>query len=160
MKIRKEELGVGHILKVDFFGQPIKVSDNRHESGVDLIDGPMQFFEKLYEPTGKNLVINNEDIGYKAEQWVEQDDFLYPQQSILYLVEGYAGCGKTTLVQKMLYQIFKHENYDYGYYNYDIGGINSSSNNKNKKSNSQTISNDIDEKYQKATIQFKKNRVL
>lgn len=43
------------------------------------------------------------------------------RNSELYFIEGYAGCGKSTFVQRVLYDVLEDTNYDYNYYDYNIG---------------------------------------
>ena len=121
-EIFNDELQVKHLLKADPFGQSIIVHNKENNRVINLVDDTNDFFEHIYvEPNGI-LGVDGVFRNITIDKWLEENnnfsDFLNCQ---LFFVEGYAGCGKSTLVQHILYKVLNNPNYDYNYYNYDVG---------------------------------------
>jgi len=68
------------------------------------------------------LNINGKDFNYTIDGWLRSNkNFHESLNCLLFFIEGYAGCGKSTLVQHILYMVLNNPNYEYSYYNYDVG---------------------------------------
>lgn len=117
-----DELQVKHLLKADPFGQSIIVHNKENNRVINLVDDTNDFFEHIYvEPNGK-LGVDGAFRNITIDKWLEENNnFSELLNCQLFFVEGYAGCGKSTLVQHILYEVLDNPNYDYNYYNYDIG---------------------------------------
>ena len=111
---------IAHILKADSFAQQFVV-DHPTQGQRNLIEGNEDFFKFIYSfPKNSIYVNNNEYVKDFIGRWLNEN-ILNPRNSLLLIIEGYAGCGKSTWVQSILYNIFGKQSYDYSYYNYNIG---------------------------------------
>lgn len=122
--LRKDELQVKHFLKADAFGEVITICKNGDNSKgtIDLVEDTEDFFLHVYVNATGSITINGEEIDKTLDEWISEDNIIANALNCkLIFIEGYAGCGKSTLVQHILYQLLENENYEYSYYNYDIG---------------------------------------
>lgn len=118
-----DEIKVKHFLRADFFGQIISVcnKDNNHKI-KELVEDTDDFFSHIYEDASGCLWINGQLRYETIDQWLKRNNnFNETLNCQLFFIEGYAGCGKSTLVQHILYSILDNPAYEYSYYNYDIG---------------------------------------
>lgn len=118
-----DELKVKHVLKADSFGQIITVYNKENNKVRSLVEDPKDFFDHIYVDANGSLEVNGVHYNHLSiDQWFkDNNNFSEALNCLLFLVEGYAGCGKSTLVQHILYEILGNLNYGYSYYNYDIG---------------------------------------
>lgn len=120
--IYREDVKIKHLLKADPFSQKITILDrNNNFHPHDLVEDTSDFFRHLYINANGQFFINNNLCDYSFENFMNRSDFSNPANCMLYIIEGYAGCGKSTLVQYILYTVFNQNNFEYSYYNYDIG---------------------------------------
>ncbi len=117
-----KKITINNLLKADSFTQDYTVVDTLSaDNDRKLIENNQVFFEHIYEGKQHYLTINGEKyFGRKIDQWM-RNEVEESKNSLLLIVEGYAGCGKSTWVQSFLYNHFGNENYNYSYYNYDVG---------------------------------------
>lgn len=111
--------------KVDCFG-----ANQTMRYPGEIIDIPIvtreDFFERIYaHPINKMVHIKSGlDEDYhdkKYDAWIKQITDL--TRSIVVFVEGYAGCGKSVFVQKVLSEFFPDLEYEANYYDYDCGTL-------------------------------------
>ena len=104
--------------KVDCFG-----ANQTMRYPGEIIDIPIvtreDFFERIYaHPINKMVHIKSGlDEDYhdkKYDAWIKQITDL--TRSIVVFVEGYAGCGKSVFVQKVLSEFFPDLEYEANYY--------------------------------------------
>lgn len=122
--LRKDELQVKHFLKADAFGEVITVCKSGNDSSeiIYLVEDTEDFFLHIYENATGNIMVNGNEIDKTLDRWISEDNIIVNALNCkLIFIEGYAGCGKSTLVQYILYKLLKNKNYEYSYYNYDIG---------------------------------------
>lgn len=112
-------------LKVDCFGanQTIRYPGEKHNRPI--VSRP-DFFSEIYSHViNDNLYLKyglDSDYDYKNyDKWI--DTIEKATKSMVVFVEGYAGCGKSVFVQKVLSHFFPDLDYDRNYYNYDCGTI-------------------------------------
>ena len=111
---------IAHILKVDSFAQQFVV-DHPTQGKRNLIEGNEDFFKFIYSFPKNSIYVNNNEYAKDfIDRWLNEN-ILNPRSSLLLIIEGYAGCGKSTWVQSILYNIFGKQSYAYSYYNYNIG---------------------------------------
>lgn len=116
-----EEATIADLLNSDAFEKKLTTTFDGSNIEVDVIDR-RQFFSDLYAPviSGRLFRTNRQErkqIEY--DKWIVQLKQVH--NSELYFIEGYAGCGKSTFVQRVLCEVLEDTNYDYSYYNYNIG---------------------------------------
>lgn len=118
-----DEVKVKHLLKADPFGQVITVYNKENNRARSLVEDPDDFFEHIYVDADGSLdVCGRHYSNLTIDKWFENNsNFAESLNSLLFFIEGYAGCGKSTLVQHILYEVLGNTNYEYSYYNYDIG---------------------------------------
>lgn len=124
-KIRKlEELSLNDLLTVDTNNEVISIEGNSVEEIYKLIPDRRTFFGKdgLYSDVEENGIIIKIPRDY--DKTISIDDFLKGidsgRNSKVILIEGFAGCGKSTLVQYILSNQLNTYDYDYNFYNYDL----------------------------------------
>ncbi len=123
--VHKDKLKVEHILKADPFGQIIQITDKNHKfKNQKLVENANEFFKNIYCDEGGEFTIGNNTYNTTLRKWIEKEELQDPSNCMLFLVRGYAGCGKSTFVQSVLYNIFEGDDYEYCYYNYDVGSHN------------------------------------
>ncbi len=118
-----DELQVKHILKADPFGQAIIVCNrDKNNKAIDLVEDVEDFFSHIYVDASGGLNINGKSCNQTIDGWLNDNKVFQESLSCwLFFIEGYAGCGKSTLVQHILYTVLDNLNYEYSYYNYDVG---------------------------------------
>lgn len=117
-----DEVKVKHLLKADSFGQIVTVYNRENNKAVKLVEDIDDFFGHVYEEASGGLYVNGLYRKKTIDKWLKENDNLNDTLNcFLFFVEGYAGCGKSTLVQYILYKVLENRNYEYSYYNYDIG---------------------------------------
>lgn len=123
IELYNDEVKVKHLLKADPFGQAITVyNKENNDKANNLVDDTDDFFAHIYKDASGTLNINNIKQNLTIDKWLEDNDnFSNSLNCLLFFIEGYAGCGKSTLVQHILYKVLDNPNYEYSYYNYDIG---------------------------------------
>lgn len=121
--VRCSATSLASFLKVDCFGESRKIRYAGDTVDQDIVSRPA-FFKSLYVgvrggklPIRKGIQDVYHDIEY--ETWIK--DIKDELGSIVVFIEGYAGCGKSVFVQKVLTNVFPDMDYDRNYYNYDIG---------------------------------------
>lgn len=134
MIINSNELQVKHLLKADPFGQVTTVINSDNSSENRLVEDAKDFFSHIYEEADGKIVINDQEADYNIDKWLSlNNNFKDEPNCMLFFIEGYAGCGKSTLVQHILYTILDNQQYEYSYYNYDVGNFPEDNDFTNKK---------------------------
>lgn len=110
-------------LKIDCFGERQTIRYPGQRIDYDIIHRS-DFFTHLYTHVRNGKITGRtgeQDYysEYDYEQWIKA--LKESLRSVIVFVEGYAGCGKSVFVQKILSEIFPNLDYDRNYYNYDIG---------------------------------------
>lgn len=123
IELYNDEVKVKHLLKADPFGQVITVyNKENNDKAKNLVDDTDDFFSHIYKDANGTLDINNVRRNLTIDKWLEENNnFSESLNCLLFFIEGYAGCGKSTLVQHILYKVLDNPSYEYSYYNYDIG---------------------------------------
>lgn len=121
--IKLEDITLYDLLTVDTHGERISIEDEAENSSYDLIPGRSTFFspDGLYaDVEEKSIVLLRDnrrqlmDLDYLLKTWDRS------QESCVILIEGFAGCGKSTLVQYILLNQLKTFKYNYSFFNYDL----------------------------------------
>ena len=124
-KARFSSKHLASYLKMDAFGQKQSVRLAGEESSITVISRPV-FFQEIYVPI-KNNTIKIHDGTTEVYVPVDYDDWIEDLKenidSVVVYIEGYAGCGKSVFVQKILTEFFPNLDYDRNYYDYDIGAV-------------------------------------
>ena len=116
-----ENLTLQDLLTVDTHGEIIKIQDKTVQKTYDLVSSRQDFFTRIFaNVTNEGIVIKHgqDDVAENISGFlnrIEKSDC-----SCVVLLEGFAGCGKSTLVQYILWKQLKTPNYDYSFYNYDL----------------------------------------
>lgn len=112
---------ISHLLKVDSFAQQYTVKKSYDTVGRKLVESNEDFFTFIYVKPNSSIKVNG--VVYQKKyisQWFNQS-VLGNDNCLLLIIEGYAGCGKSTWVQSILYNLFGNDSYEYSYYNYNVG---------------------------------------
>ena len=122
-KKRWEQLRLQDVLKMDAFQETIRIREPGEIEYRSIITR-QQFFEKIYVHATNNEILCR--IGtarnYELKSYSEWSRGLSEASTTqLILIEGYAGCGKSVFVQRLLKDQLNTLDYDCSYYNYDIG---------------------------------------
>ncbi len=120
--IKLEDISLFDLLTVDTHGGEISIHDESDKSTYSLIPSRTIFFSPngLYadvEEKGMILLQNPKEsvnLSQLLKEWEESDE------SCVVLIEGFAGCGKSTLVQYILLNQLGTVKYDYSFFNYDL----------------------------------------
>lgn len=120
MSEKISRVDISHLLKVDSFAQQYIVK-TANKPDRKLVESNEEFFTFIYTEPNNCITVNGHKY-YKADisKWLNQS-VLENENCLLLIIEGYAGCGKSTWVQSILYNLFGNEKYDYSYYNYNVG---------------------------------------
>lgn len=123
LELYHDEVKVKHLLKADSFGQMTTVYNRENnDRAIKLVEDIDDFFGHVYENASGGLFINGLYRDLTIDKWLQENNYFSDSLNCyLFFVEGYAGCGKSTLVQYILYKVLNNQNYEYSYYNYDIG---------------------------------------
>lgn len=138
--IDMENVTLQDLLTVDTHGEIIYIQDKAASEPYKLVANRQVFFSGLFadvEKKGITIIQDNDKISVNLEQLLESLN--KSRKSCVVLIEGFAGCGKSTLVQYVLWKQLRTYNYDYSFYNYDLEAqndliIHDKSGNKIKKS--------------------------
>lgn len=112
------------ILRLNTFDQQLYIHDPETGKNVPMLQTTRDFFTQIYAKACDNdiSVYDNSTLVHrkvKINQWM--NEVVQTSNSLVILIEGYAGCGKSTFVQYTLSNYLGTYHYDYNYYNYDIG---------------------------------------
>ncbi len=119
--IEIENLNLRDLLTVDTHGEEISIEDPITENTFKLIPNRYTFFNSIYSNVEKDgLHIIKGDVRESISLTKLLQDFNKRRSSCVVLIEGFAGCGKSTLVQYILWKQLQTCNYDYYFYNYDL----------------------------------------
>lgn len=123
VELYNDQIKVKHLLKADSFGQIITVYNKENNcKAIKLVEDTDDFFCHIYENATGGLCIDEVYYNLTIDKWLKDNNYFSDSLNcLLFFIEGYAGCGKSTLVQYILYKILDNPNYEYSYYNYDIG---------------------------------------
>lgn len=111
MDMTWSEVEVSELLEADFFEFNLKLlGQNGSTSSTEIT--PEVYYEQLYVDPIK--IDKYRSLLNKVKN---------SHRSNLFFIEGFAGCGKSTLVNRLFYDITKKENrrYDYTDFNYKLG---------------------------------------
>lgn len=117
------DLTLFNLLTVDTHSVNINILDNPTSKPYRLIPNNQTFFglNGLYADVEKNsLTILSSTKKEKIDLYDLLRRLNANENSSLVLVEGFAGCGKSTLVQYILSYELKTFSYEYCFYNYDL----------------------------------------
>lgn len=122
-QVELENITLEDLLTVDTHGERIHIQDRSAASPYELVSDRQTFFKAdgLFadvENNGVSIVKIHEKIHVNLDTFLEELD--HNRGSSVVLLEGFAGCGKSTLVQYILSKQLKTYNYDYSFYNYDL----------------------------------------
>lgn len=120
--IRLEDITLFDLLTVDTHGGKIRIQDEANSDSYNLIPSRTIFFNSdgLYADVEKEgiILLRNQNTQIDFECLLKELD--QSIESCVVLIEGFAGCGKSTLVQYILLKQLKTDKYDYSFYNYDL----------------------------------------
>ena len=120
---KAQDLTLYDLLTADVYDEKIKIKDNSHSESYSLIENRRVFFGEngLFVPPENNKLIEKNGDN---KQIIDLDSLLNEIQSSEYssvvLIEGFAGCGKSTLAQYILSKQLRTFYYDYELYNYNL----------------------------------------
>lgn len=120
-QIRLEEIELVDLLTVDNHGSTIYIVDDEASFPYELVSDRQTFFssEGLFSPVQKNgIKIVQDNRKVSLEELLRSLD--QSRQTCVVLIEGFAGCGKSTLVQYILSKQLNTYNYDSSFFNYDL----------------------------------------
>lgn len=121
--IKPEDISLYDLLTVDTHGEIISIENEVENTSYDLIPRRTTFFgpHGLYADVEKNGITL---LFQKEKHLIDLADLLkewdHSNNSCVALIEGFAGCGKSTLVQYILLTQLKTFKYDYSFFNYDL----------------------------------------
>lgn len=141
--IKLEDISLFDLLTVDTHGGEISIQDESENYPYSLIPSRTIFFSQdgLYADVEKNgmILLRNRKKPVDFDQLLKEWD--KSEESCVVLIEGFAGCGKSTLVQYILLKQLKTVKYDYSFFNYDL-----------EAQNNLIIHNEIGEVIKKSSI--------
>lgn len=121
--IEMEKITLHHLLTADTHGQIINIKDQNASKSYELIPNRQVFFSNYgpFAPVEDKGIIIIKNNGKEKTNINDLLDLLdKKQESCVVLIEGFAGCGKSTLVQYILKEQLQTTNFDYNFYNYDL----------------------------------------
>lgn len=123
-RISAESITFYDLLTTDVSSNIIQLNEDNAYKAYDLIPNRETFFSTngLFANIEKRGLIEQIDENQKS---VLDINNLYerlnnPKTSHVVLIEGFAGCGKSTLIQYILSNQLNTYNYDYNLFNYDL----------------------------------------
>jgi hypothetical protein len=127
MSINKpwSEINVDDLLRIDTFGQEIFIKES-NKNPQPIFSNTEEFFTAIYSnpPEDKKIKVTYHNMEQETNvdliTWINST-VKKTINSLVVFITGYAGCGKSTFVQKTLAQLTGNYNFSYRYYNYDIG---------------------------------------
>ena len=122
-QVELENLTLEDLLTVDTHGERIHIQDRSAAGPYELVSDRQTFFKTdgLFagvENNGVSIIGNHGKVEVNLDEFLEKLD--QNRGSSVVLLEGFAGCGKSTLVQYILSKQLRTYNYDYNFYNYDL----------------------------------------
>lgn len=162
--IQLDQITLNELLTVDMHSEIISIRDPNAAKPHKLIESREVFFSKQglfadVEDHGITIITNKDAQTFTLDDFLRQlNDY---RDSCVLLIEGYAGCGKSTLVQYILWKQLGTNHYNYSFYNYDLEAQYDLI--KKKSANRQKIDNAIYEAIRKSffkqfTIEIVDNR--
>lgn len=121
--IELEKITLHDLLTVDTHGEIIFIQDKQSDKPYELISDRSIFFSTngIFSRVENNsLTIIEPNIKRNISISNLLRDLDESRESCVMLIEGFAGCGKSTLVQYILARQLKTYNYNYSFYNYDL----------------------------------------
>lgn len=119
--VQMDQITLQDLLTADLHGSVIRIQDKLAHTSYALIPDRRVFFNDLFAEVRKNSVILIQGNGKQENNLNKILDFLdKSKNSCVVLLEGFAGCGKSTLVQYILWKQLNTFNYDYSFFNYDL----------------------------------------
>lgn len=121
--IKSEDLTLYDLLTADSYDETVKVKDTPYDKSHSLIPDRTIFFgaNGLFVGPEHNRLI---EINGDDEQSIDLDELLSELQSAqstcVVFFEGFAGCGKSTLVQYILSKQLHSYNFEHDLYNYNL----------------------------------------
>lgn len=123
-RIDANSISFHDLLTTDVSGNVIKVMDDNANDCYNLIPDRETFFSSngLFAGIEKAGLIEHLDGNQKRPLDINDlyERLNNPSTSHILLVEGFAGCGKSTLIQYILSNQLNTYKYDYSLYNYDL----------------------------------------
>ncbi len=122
--IEMKQISLQDLLTVDTHSAVIRIQDANSPKPHALIPNREVFFSSngLFAPVRKKGICGY--LGEKVKKNISLENLLHildtSRNSNVVLLEGFAGCGKSTLVQYILSKQLQTYNYDYQLYNYDL----------------------------------------
>lgn len=120
INIKSNDIQLKHFLKADPYNEEYRIIRyNKECENRKIINGNKEFFENIAlkydeQPNEQNYIhwLNEDERVYseKLDEWIKNEIYDAVNDTLIY-VEGYAGCGKTTWVQSILYN--NEQNYQY-----------------------------------------------
>lgn len=123
LTIEMENITLNDLLTVDTHGEIIEIKDKNASETYSLIPNRETFFQKsgLFANVRDNgLIVIRGKNRYPININKLIDSLNKKRESSVVFIEGFAGCGKSTLVQYILSNQLKTYYYDYNFYNYDL----------------------------------------
>lgn len=119
--IQMNQIRLQDLLTVDLHGSVIRIQDKFAPTSYSLIPDRSVFFNDLFAEVRKNSVVLIGENEKKEKNLGNILNFLdESQNSCVVLLEGFAGCGKSTLVQYILWKQLNTFNFEYNLFNYDL----------------------------------------
>ncbi len=127
--INSSEIELKHFLKADPYNEEyIVIRHDKESINTKLINGNKEFFNSVIlqyheQPSEKHYIVllneNNKKIySEQIQEWIDRNIYNAINDTLVF-IEGYAGCGKTTWVQSIIYNT-NTEYYKYIYDSCDI----------------------------------------
>ena len=121
--IELEDITLLDLLTVDTQGERINIYDRSAGKAYELIPNRQTFFHPngLFAEVEENSLLEIQaDCKVPIDLGNLLNNINSSRESCIVLIEGFAGCGKSTLVQYILANQLNTYNYDYNLYNYDL----------------------------------------
>lgn len=116
-----ENITLRDLLTVDTHGGAILIEDESARKSFNLIPDRHTFFAKLFaevEQNGIKIIKNEKSTPINLADFLRVLD--NKRNSCVVFIDGFAGCGKSTLVQHILSKQLKTYEYSYSFYNYNL----------------------------------------
>lgn len=118
-----QNISLHDLLTADYYDETLRIRDNIYAKSYSLIPDLQSFFGKdgVFANPEPNGLIEIDDLG---KTQISIDDLLSildnSEESQLVFIEGFAGCGKSTLVQYILSRQLNTYSFDYSLYDYNV----------------------------------------
>lgn len=120
---KSENLTLYDLLTADYYDENIKIKDTSYDNSHELIPSRKIFFEEeglFVHPEHNSLIA----ISGENKRSIDLDELLRKLQlsesTSIVFIEGFAGCGKSTLVQYILSKQLHSYSFDHDLYNYNL----------------------------------------